>query len=137
MRIHWRVGIALGVVLLALAPICLSAAVTGSLSGTVKARDGAAVPGATVIVTNTGTALVTETATDAKGVYSFPILPVGCYDLKVEKSGFGTQSKDNLDVQGDSVLVENVTMTPGGALRTGWRLSHLPDGLRPDSNGVR
>src|SRR5260221_580159 len=59
-------------------------ATTGSISGTLTDPSGAVIPGAAVIVTSTAQGLMNKTTTDAKGVYSFPSLPVGTYDLKVE-----------------------------------------------------
>jgi hypothetical protein len=61
---------------------------TASLEGIVTDSSGAGVPGASVTVldSDTGFSRVYTTGTD--GSYLFPTLPVGTYQLSVEKSGF-------------------------------------------------
>jgi hypothetical protein len=79
-------------------------ATTGSISGTVTDPVGAVLPGATVSVTNQAQGIQNKTTTDQKGTYSFPILPVGKYDLKVEAPSFKTQTKSGLTVDIDSAI---------------------------------
>ena len=88
----------------------LGAATTGSISGTVKDPSGAVIPGASVIATNTATNVQAKTTTDEKGFYAFPSLPVGRYNVKVENQGFGTQSRNNLDVDANGELVVDLTL---------------------------
>ena len=49
----------------------------GQISGTVKDAQGAVVPGATVTVTNTQTAITQTTVTDSSGFYTVPNLAPG------------------------------------------------------------
>jgi hypothetical protein len=86
------------------------AAVTGSISGTLKDPTGAVIPGVTVTVTNTAQGVKTTSVSDAKGVYVFPSLAVGTYDLKVEASGFKPTSRDKLVVDVDSAQEVNLTL---------------------------
>jgi hypothetical protein len=67
-----------------------SAADTGSISGVVFDQGGTLVEGA--VVTLTGAALpgVRTTTTDANGVYSFPLLLPGTYEVSVVRDGVGT-----------------------------------------------
>ena len=62
----------------------------GGITGTVTDSSGAAVPGASVTVTNTATSGTRNTTTNAEGLYTFPALPPGSYELKVELQGFKT-----------------------------------------------
>ena len=62
----------------------------GGITGTVTDSSGAPVPGATVTVTNTATRGTRNTTTNAEGLYTFPSLPPGSYELKVELQGFKT-----------------------------------------------
>ncbi|HWZ43479.1 MAG TPA: carboxypeptidase-like regulatory domain-containing protein, partial [Candidatus Saccharimonadales bacterium] len=55
--------------------------------GTVKDQQGAVVPGASVIVTNTATGVSTTTTTDSDGSYQALELPIGSYRVKVQKDG--------------------------------------------------
>ena len=78
-------------------PALLSAKVTGSISGAVRDAQGAVVPGATVSARNVQTGLVEKLETDSVGFYNFPALPVGTYDLSVEKTGFQALPGDRSD----------------------------------------
>src|SRR2546428_14064416 len=60
----------------------------GSLVGNVKDPSQAAVPGATVTITNQLTNASRETITTDEGVYSFATVHTGTYTLKVSLPGF-------------------------------------------------
>jgi hypothetical protein len=74
--------------------ICAAASVVsgqtfrGTILGTVTDISGAAVPGATVTVRNTETGLLRTTESQADGSYREPELPIGNYDVTVEKADF-------------------------------------------------
>lgn len=85
-------------------------ATTGSISGTLTDPSGAVIPGATVIVTNVAQGVMNKTTTDDKGVYTFPSLPVGTYDLKVEQPGFKPKSRSGLVIDIDSALQIDLTV---------------------------
>ncbi len=63
---------------------------TATILGTVTDMSGAAVPGATVAVKNTGTGLSQTIATDPDGRYRVPDLGVGSYEVQASQSGFST-----------------------------------------------
>ena len=63
---------------------------TGEISGTVKDPQGAAVPGATVMVTNLDTPFKRQVTTNDDGYYRFVGLPVGRYEMRSEHQGFKT-----------------------------------------------
>jgi hypothetical protein len=86
------------------------AATTGSISGILKDQTGAVIPGAKVTVTNTAQGLQTRTTTDEKGVYTFPSLQVGKYNLHAEQSGFKPQNRTDLAVDLDSALQIDLTL---------------------------
>ena len=69
----------------------------GTILGTVTDASGATVPGATVTVHNADTGLARMTETQADGSYRIPELPIGTYDVTIEKSGF--RSSLTKDVQ--------------------------------------
>jgi len=94
--------------------IVASGAVTGSISGIVSDPSGGVIVGATVTVTNTAQGLQTKVITDDKGVYNFPRLPVGHYDLLVELQGFQTQKKSDLAVDADSAVRMDFTLQISG-----------------------
>ena len=72
---------------------------TGSISGSVLDPNGAAVPGARVMAKHTTTGVVTETQSSDAGLYVFPTLAVGPYDITAEKSGFKKLNRASLEVR--------------------------------------
>src|SRR6185437_14252113 len=62
----------------------------GSLNGTVVDSTGAAVPGATVTVTNSAINFTATTTTQGTGFYQVFNLPIGTYVVKVKHEGFET-----------------------------------------------
>jgi Carboxypeptidase regulatory-like domain len=64
---------------------------TGAISGTVQDASGAVVEGAQVRITSEATAtLVRELVTDASGIFTASLLPVGSYAVEVSAPGFTT-----------------------------------------------
>ena len=85
------------VFLFALGSVGISAQDTrGNISGTVTDSQGAAVPGATVTVANTGTGTSTRLTTNASGYYEAPLLLPGAYSVTVESSGFKKSVRSDL-----------------------------------------
>src|SRR3954467_14349398 len=102
------------IVLFALAAASSSfAQVGGSLSGTVKDPSGAVVPGVSVTATNTVLGTEFNTVTDGQGLYTFPKLPVGRYDLTMVLEGFKPQKRAGIQVDADSAIQINVTLDLG------------------------
>lgn len=88
----------------------LFAATTGSISGILTDPSGAVIPSATVIAVNPATGAQNKTTTDENGFYSFPILPVGRYDVSAEVPGFTPQKRRGIQVDADSKLDINLTV---------------------------
>ena len=86
---------------LSFAGVVCAQEITGSIVGTVKDANGAAVSGATVTVTDSGTKLVVRTVqTNDDGQYTVRDLPVTTYDISVEAQNFKkhVESKVQVDV---------------------------------------
>jgi Carboxypeptidase regulatory-like domain/TonB-dependent Receptor Plug Domain len=71
-------------------------AVGGSISGTVKDKQGGAISDATAVFTNTKTGVTTTVQTNHNGLYRGSNLQPGVYDLKVTIAGFSTGIKTNM-----------------------------------------
>jgi len=84
----WRLGVGILVVLGAAA---VEAQTTGSILGTVSDPGGGVVAGATVTATQRDTGFSRAGKTDAAGAYSFANMPLGRYDVKIEREGFKTK----------------------------------------------
>src|SRR4051812_865546 len=79
-------------------PRMASAQAGGSIAGTIKDSTGGVIPGATVTLTNTAIGTAFMAITDAQGVYSFPNVPVGRYDLAINLDGFKPVRRPGLAV---------------------------------------
>jgi hypothetical protein len=85
----------------------------GSLSGTVADQTAGAVPAATVTATHLDTGLKTTTVTTSAGVYVFASLPVGMYEVSVEKAGFKKLNRKNIEVRVAQRLALDLLMEVG------------------------
>jgi len=63
---------------------------TGIVTGIVVDPSGAVVPSANVSCKNSETDLTAAVLTNSAGVFRFPDLPVGSYEITITKEGFGT-----------------------------------------------
>ncbi|HLK62504.1 MAG TPA: carboxypeptidase regulatory-like domain-containing protein [Bryobacteraceae bacterium] len=90
------------------------AAVYGSVAGVVSDQTGSVIAGAHVTLTNTAQGIPYKSSTDSKGVYSFPSVPVGQYDLSVEASGFELQKRTGVIVDLNSALHIDFTLEVSG-----------------------
>jgi Carboxypeptidase regulatory-like domain len=86
----------------------------GALTGNVVDQAGAALPGATVTVTEVTTKLTRTVETSADGGYSIPALPSGSYGVRVELNGFRPLTRHGIQVAtGDTVRLD-VRLEIGG-----------------------
>src|SRR3989440_5221141 len=83
---------------------------TANILGNVTDQSGAAVAGATVTITNTGTGLQRTTQTDASGNYAVPTLPVGNYKVEAKAPGLQTQIANNVELQVNQNSVQNFSL---------------------------
>jgi hypothetical protein len=90
----------------------------GTILGTVTDTSGAAIPGATVSVKNTGTGLLRTVTTDDDGNYSAPELPIGTYSVTVEKSGFKSGLVSGISVEVSTERRADVILQPGEVSET-------------------
>lgn len=130
---------------------CISASAqtaTGRIIGTVTDEQGAAIAGAKVTVTNTGTNVRSDTITNADGFYQVLQLPIGTYTVTAEHQGFSkaVTEAESLDinqalridvhmkvgsltdvvrVEAQASQVETISPTIGGTV-TGAPIQNLP-----------
>ncbi len=71
----------------------------GGIAGTVVDPTGAAVPGAALKLTGTGTGLTRTAQTGSSGDFTFPDLPLGRYSLSVNSAGFQPQEINDISVE--------------------------------------
>ena len=101
------------IALLLFASISVWAATGGSISGSATDPSGAVISGATLKLVNTAQRIAYQAVSDRQGLYSFPNLPVGHYDLTAAADGFRSVRKTDLTVDTDSAIRVDVTLDIG------------------------
>jgi hypothetical protein len=85
----------------------------GSINGTVTDQTGAALSGAAVKATDTGTGIALTTVTTAEGQFSFQDLPAGTYQVAVTAAGFTPVTVDKIPVTAGAIYTLPVTLRVG------------------------
>lgn len=88
---------------------------TGAISGSVIDSTGAAIPGATVTVTNQGTTVSRTLTTDSSGFYSAEGLSVGQYSIDVSKPGFQGNVIQDIQIDPGQRRANSVVLKVGSA----------------------
>jgi hypothetical protein len=84
-----RISACLIVFLFCISGVAVGQEITGSIVGSVKDSNGAAVKGATVTITDSDKKVAVRTlTTNDDGEFSAPLLPAALYDVTVEATGF-------------------------------------------------
>jgi hypothetical protein len=94
---------------------CLAQQTLGSLNGTALDPSGAAVPGATVTVTNEAINVTESTTTQRSGFFQIFNLPIGVYSVRVGHEGFDTTQIAGVTVQEARATTVDVTLKLGQA----------------------
>jgi hypothetical protein len=121
---RWKSTIAtialLVAVLVANAPPLLAQAVqTSTLSGTIKDASGAVLPGATVNVSSPSQVGGVQTSiTDSQGVYRFPALHPGIYQLEATLSGFNTVKRSDITLTLGTTTTIDVALSVASVAET-------------------
>jgi hypothetical protein len=96
----------------------LHAQFNASLSGTILDPTQAAIPGATVVLTNTATQIKKTVQSTADGTYQFSELGPGTYSLTVTAAGFQQNVLSNVSVAAETPRQVNITLQPGQESQT-------------------
>ena len=85
----------------------------GLVAGKITDPNGAVVPGSKVEIKNMETGIVSTAMTGEDGVYNFPLLPPGKYQLTVTKENFNTAVRDGIEVRVADRLTLDVQLEIG------------------------
>lgn len=85
-------------ILLCAATFVAAQTINGTISGTVLDQNGAALPGASIVATNSETGATRTAATNDEGIFTIAGLPVGVYNVRAEKTGFAPTLRENVQV---------------------------------------
>ena len=86
---------------------------TGAIKGTVSDASNAVVANATVVATNNGTAATRTITTGSDGIYVFSLLPLGEYSLKIDATGFKSETIPSVTVNVAETSAVNVVLQVG------------------------
>ena len=100
----------------------------GAVSGTILDPTGAAIPGATIVITNTANGVATTTTSTAAGDFNVSTLDAGVYTITVTAKGFEKLTQQNVQVNSLETQSFSPKLTIGGADQT-VTVSTLPPQL--------
>ena len=96
----------------------LSAQAIGSIRGTVVDTSQAIINGATVLATNSATGVSRSEVSNQDGIFVFPDLPIGTYQLQISKNGFQTQKHDGIVLLTGQTLDLQLPLSVGPATQS-------------------
>ena len=103
-------------ILLALTGAAVAQVGSAALSGIVQDPTGAAVPGATVILTNAQTAQQRTLRSNGAGSFTFSSVPNGDYKLAVSHTGFRSYTRTGIHLDpGDDKSLTDIQLSVGSA----------------------
>jgi len=91
----------------------LNAQITATIVGTVTDPSGAVIPGATITLTNTQTAISRTFTSNSAGAYTASPLPIGEYTLRVEVKAFKTYERTGIVLNVNDTLRIDVQLQVG------------------------
>jgi hypothetical protein len=91
---------------------------TARLDGTVTDPQGAAVPGAQIVVVQVETGQSLTTSTDEKGHWALPSLQSGTYKVTVTHEGFKSVTNENVKIDAGVPATVNLTLQVGAVTET-------------------
>src|SRR6202034_1256019 len=83
------------------------------IRGTVVDASEAVVSGASVIAVNTATGVSRNEVTNQDGIFVFPDLPIGSYQLQISRSGFQKQKRDGIVLLTGQTLDLHISLAVG------------------------
>ena len=113
-----RAALLAAAALLALSGPVQAQAVRGTLLGTIVDTQSAAVPGVTVVATETQTNVARTAVTNPSGHYVFANMKDGLYRIETELSGFKKFSRDGVQVKVNSTVRVDIVLEVGAMTET-------------------
>jgi hypothetical protein len=110
------------------------ASVGGTISGTVKDPSGRVVAKANVVVREVNTGLSYQSLTDGRGTYTFPVLPVGRYELDVQAIGFRGYQRIGIALDTNAALSFDTILEVGRVTET---ISVVDDTLHVETTSTQ
>lgn len=108
----------------------------GGLVGNLTDPSGAAIPSASVRITNQQTGAAYDVSTGANGAYSLSNVQSGVYDVSLSAGGFGTFRRTGVTVGVNEIVRVDATLQIGESAQTVEVTAELPP-LQSDRSDVR
>ena len=105
----WRLLFA-AVMLAALTAPATAQRTTGEIIGKVTDDSGAVLPGVAITLRGAAIAGTPSTVTSETGVYRFPVLPPGTYEVEYALAGFGTLKREGIPIAVGSTVALDVVL---------------------------
>ncbi|MCC6857871.1 MAG: TonB-dependent receptor [Bryobacterales bacterium] len=106
-------SVALLTAALLLVPRAWAQEVSAGITGAVTDPSGAAIAGATVVAKDVDRGAQWPTKTNPEGIYAFPAIPPGTYDLVFEAGGFKAATRPGIRLEVNQRARVNVTLEVG------------------------
>src|SRR5512134_446892 len=113
----WRIALVVGV-LSVYATSAHAQFDSANISGVVQDTTGAILPGVDVTLTNVGTKIARQAVTNEAGLYTFPNVPVGEYQVTAMLSGFKPITKSGVQVNAGLNIRVDVALEVGALSET-------------------
>ena len=95
-----------------------SQSANGSIEGSITDSNGAAVPDAKVSARHRQTGLTRDAMTNTDGLYRLLLLPVGDYDVTIDKQGFTSMKREAIKIEVGQKLTLDIQLGAAGASET-------------------
>ena len=95
------------------AGMALAQITSGDIAGTVKDATGAAIPNATVVITNEETGVSVTLTANTSGDFHASNLPAGSYDVAVSNAGFQAYKLKGLVVETNRTATKDIVLSVG------------------------
>ena len=112
------VGLALLLAVACLPVAAHAQATRGTILGTITDQTGAAMPGVTVVITETRTNVSHDTVTNETGNFTFPNIPDGIYNIKAELQGFKTVVREGIRLAVNTSIRVDLALAVGELAET-------------------
>ncbi len=99
-------------------PCAYAQTVYGSITGTVTDPTGAVVTGANILAQNDQTGTTISGVTTSAGLFSFPQMPIGTYDITATAAGFKAAKLTNVQVNLQVTTSLSIKMQVGEAVQS-------------------
>jgi outer membrane receptor protein involved in Fe transport len=100
------------------APPLMAQEQRGAIEGAVKDSSGGVLPGVTIEAKNVAVGSVATAVTDANGVYRFPALAPGKYDVTANLAGFATKKFEAVEILLGQIKKADFALTVAGVSET-------------------